>query len=53
MPFAFSPGAEEKGIAFWPARRGIPPADGRAGAAVADLALMIKFYRIESTGFMK
>jgi hypothetical protein len=47
MPFAFSPVAEEKGIAFWPARHRIPPADGRAGTAVADLAFMIKFYRTE------
>jgi len=51
MPFAFSPEAEEKGIAIWLARHRILQAAGREETAVADLALMINFFRRESTGF--
>jgi hypothetical protein len=51
MPFAFSPGAEKKGIAIWLARHRIRQAAGREGAAVAEVALMINFFRRESSGF--
>jgi hypothetical protein len=51
MPFAFSLGAGEKGIAIWLARHRILQAAGREETAVADLALMINFFRKQSSGF--